>query len=365
VKILFYDFEVFYKNWMVVIIDYNTKEKLVIYDDIPYLRLVYELNKDAIWIGYNNRQFDQFIMKAILFEMNPYEVSNRMIVDGEKGYNVVPNSDKLQMYNFDLSTGFHSLKQLESFMGSKIKETSIPFNIQRKLTKSEIEETIDYCTHDVEETINVFECKKEELDSQMALIEAFNLPMEMFNKTKAQLSAHILGARKSANREDDFQLTFPPEIILSEKYQYIYDWYKNPVNMNYEKSLVTRVANIEHVFAWGGLHGAIPNYKHEGIILCCDVASLYPAIMINWNFLSRNVENPEKYKQIRDTRLILKRNKDPKQAPYKIVLNGTFGASKDKHNPLYDPLMANNVCVGGQLLLLDLIDKLEHLGTLI
>ena len=35
----------------------------------------------------------------------------------------------------------------------------------------------------------------------------------------------------------------------------------------------------------------------------------------------------------------------------KIVLNGTYGASKDKHNNLYDPLMANNVCVAGQLLI--------------
>jgi DNA polymerase elongation subunit (family B) len=47
------------------------------------------------------------------------------------------------------------------------------------------------------------------------------------------------------------------------------------------------------------------------------------------------------------------------QQPYKIVLNSTYGAMKDKYNALYDPLQANNVCVGGQLLLLDLIEKLE------
>jgi hypothetical protein len=39
--------------------------------------------------------------------------------------------------------------------------------------------------------------------------------------------------------------------------------------------------------------------------------------------------------------------------------NGTYGAMKDKHNSLYDPRQANNVCVAGQLLLLDLIEKLE------
>lgn len=40
--------------------------------------------------------------------------------------------------------------------------------------------------------------------------------------------------------------------------------------------------------------------------------------------------------------------------------NSTYGASKDKFNNLYDPLMANNVCITGQLLLVDLIEKLEE-----
>ena len=47
------------------------------------------------------------------------------------------------------------------------------------------------------------------------------------------------------------------------------------------------------------------------------------------------------------------------QAALKIVLNGTYGAMKDPNNPLYDPRQANNVCVFGQLLLLDLIEHLE------
>ena len=80
---------------------------------------------------------------------------------------------------------------------------------------------------------------------------------------------------------------------------------------------------------------------------------MYPATMINYGFLSRNVVNPDKYRQIRDDRIVLKRQKDPKQLPYKIVLNSTYGASKDKNNALYDPLMANNVCINGQLLIVN------------
>lgn len=79
--------------------------------------------------------------------------------------------------------------------------------------------------------------------------------------------------------------------------------------------------------------------------------------MIEYDFLSRNVRRPEKFKEIYDVRVGLKRaGKKSEQAPYKIVLNSTYGASKDKYNNLFDPLQANNVCINGQLLLLDLIE---------
>lgn len=49
----------------------------------------------------------------------------------------------------------------------------------------------------------------------------------------------------------------------------------------------------------------------------------------------------------------------------KIVINANYGAMKDQYNPLYDPLMSNNVCLAGQLLLLDLIEKVEPYAKLI
>ncbi|MCR4367880.1 hypothetical protein NT852_19015 [Bacillus amyloliquefaciens] len=361
---IFYDFEVFKNNWMVVLIDYDTKKGKVIVDDVDELKRFYKMFKDDIWIGYNSRMYDQYILKGILLGMNPYYISSRIINDNVKGFNVVREGYKIPLNNFDITTGFHSLKQLEGFMGSRIKESSVPFDISRALTEKEIKEVVEYCIHDVKQTIEVFDNKKEEFESQLALIEAFDLEMSMFTKTKAQLSAFILGAEKQGNRRDEFELRFPNTLKI-EKYKHIVDWYRNPENLDYKKNLKVDVAGVPHIFAWGGLHGALPKYKDEGIILCCDVASLYPSIMIEYDYISRNVKNPLKYTEIRDTRLELKRKKDPKQAPYKIVLNSTYGAMKDQYNPLYDPLMANNVCLAGQLLLLDLIEKIEPYCKLI
>lgn len=271
-KLLFMDFEVFRYNWLVVIINYHTKEKTVIIDDSNELKQFYNQYRDDIFIGYNSRQYDQFIFKAILADIDPYYISDQLINHNKKGYKLIKNFNQYPLNNFDISTGFHGLKQLEGFMGSMIKETSVSFDIDRHLNQNEIEDVIQYCTHDVEQTIEVFNNRKEEFDSQVALINAFNLPMQMFNKTKAQLSAVVLGAIQQEVQDDEFNLTFPDTLIISDKYKYIVDWYKNPINLDYSRSLETNVANVPHVFAYGGLHGAIANYNDDGIILCCDVA---------------------------------------------------------------------------------------------
>lgn len=362
---IFYDFEVFEFDWLVVIVDYDTRKGKVIVNDVEMLKKYYNYFKDDIWVGYNSRGYDQFILKGLFLNMNPYFITKKIIEGGMKGWQVVRDAYKIPLNNFDISTRFHSLKQLEAFMGDRIKESSVPFDIDRPLTVKEVEESVDYCKHDVVETIEVFDNKIEEFESQLALIEAFNLDMSKFTKTKPQLSAFILGAEKHDDRDDEFDITIPDTLKISDKYQHIVDWYRNEENLDYSEKLKVDVAGAPHIFAWGGIHGALPKYHDEGLILCCDVASLYPSIMIEYGYISRNVKNPSKYKEIRDTRLELKRIKDPKQAPYKIVLNGTYGAMKDKFNPLYDPLMANNVCVAGQLLLLDLIEKIEPYGKII
>lgn len=76
--------------------------------------------------------------------------------------------------------------------------------------------------------------------------------------------------------------------------------------------------------------------------------------------MSRNVQDRNKYKEIKETRLKLKKEKDPRQGSLKIVLNATYGTLKDKHSQMYDPLMANKICIYNQLFLLMLIEMIEE-----
>jgi hypothetical protein len=354
---IFYDFEVFSQDWLMVAIDVIRKEEHIIINNTEELQKLYDANKNNIWIGYNSRRYDQWIFKGILCGFNPKKINDWMIVKGKQGWQFSSLLQKIPLNNYDVMTSYHGLKQLEGFMGNNIKETSVPFDIDRKLTPAEIADTVKYCKHDVEQTIEVFLQRKEEFESHLSLIKAFKLPLSYISKTKPQLSAIILGASKRTH-DDEFEIQFPDTLRIN-KYTEVLNWYKNPLNRDYNKSLEINIAGVPHVFAWGGLHGAIEKYHAKGYFINIDVASYYPALMIEYDFLSRNVSNPKKFREIRDERLRLKAEKNPMQAPYKIVLNSTYGAMKDKNNPLYDPRQANNVCVGGQLLLLDLIEMLE------
>lgn len=361
----FYDFEVFKYDWLVVII--NPIEKIItkIVNDPQALKDYFEAHCNEIWIGYNNRRYDQYIMKAILLGMDPKEVNDWIIVDNKPGWQYSSLFNKITMINFDTmlrtDTG---LKSLEAFMGNDIRETSVSFNINRRLTKKEIEQTSFYCNHDVEQTIEVWLARKAEFDAAMGLVKIFNLPLTYMGKTGAQRVAKILGGKgKKFNDEFEFPIV---NTLKLKKYRAIRDWYRNPENHDYKKKQKVIIAGIEHTLAWGGLHGAIKKYYGEGIYLMADVTAYYPSLQEQYKFGYRNMANPENFEKIHGENLRMKATGNKvARLPYKIADNAISGQLKDQYSPLYDPRENNAICVNGQLLLVDLIEKLEPYCKLI
>ena len=359
---IFIDFEVFAYDWLCVCIDPAEGRKVII-NDRDELRTYYEAHKTDVWVGFNIRHYDQYIFKGIMLDMDPKRLNDFIIVEGNEGWKYSDEFRKVPLYFYDVMNAIdRGLKYFEGSMGSDIKESSVPFDIKRKLTPDEIEETVRYCTHDVEQTMEVFVRRKDDFDAQLGLLKMFDLPLADISRTKVQLSAKILEAEKRS-WHDEFDIDIPPTLRV-ERYTSVVDWYRDPSNYDYSKSLETTVAEVPHTFGWGGVHGARLNYVSEGFFVNMDVASLYPSLMIRYDLISRSC-HAEKFKEIVDTRLKYKAEKNPLQAPLKIVINGTYGASKDRNNPLYDPRQANRVCVYGQLLLLDLIEHLEDAGAVI
>lgn len=364
----FYDFEVFEKDWLVVIINPIEQATTVIVNDKAKLEGYHASHKDQIWIGYNSRNYDQYIMKAILLGFNPKEVNDWIIVKNRKGWEYSSTFNSVQLYNFDCANKFNSLKQLEGFMGNNIKETSVAFGIGRKLTAEEIAQTVKYCTHDVEQTMEVFMRTKTEFDAQMSLLKTFNLPLQNIGKTQAQLAAIILGAVKQ-DLLDEWEIRMPDTLQL-QKYKQVADWFLNKQNHDYTKTLECDIAGVPHVVAWGGLHGALNQYsytcKQDELLIMADVDQLYPTLMIQYQLLSRAVKDYDKFKHILNESLRLKKLKKKKERePYKRICNITYGSEGDPTNAMYDPLHRNLVCVFGQVLMIDLIEKIEGFCKLI
>ena len=361
----FYDFEVFMCDWMVVIINPVENTKEVIVNDRKALKRYYRHHKEELWVGYNSRNYDTYILKSILLGMNPKKVNDKIIVQGIKGWQISDEFNDIDLLDFDIAPAMQGLKQLEGFMGNNIKETSVPFDLDRELTRPEIVETIKYCVHDVEQTVEVFKKRKAEYDAQIDMINTFHLDITKVRATKAQLSAKVIGCEKKEH-DDEFDLQIVP-ILKLKKYKLVQDWFENPRNHDYKNSLEIEVCGVPHVFGWGGLHGCPEEPLHiKGRLFHVDVTSYYPSIMIVYDFLTRNCKNKKKFKEIYDKRVELKKaGKKKEQAPYKIILNSTYGICKDKNSSAYDPRQANNVCVNGQLMLLDLLEHLDGYADII
>ena len=363
----FIDFEVIQSgDWLCAIFNYEKKKMFEIINDEEKLAKYYERYKNEIFVGYNIRNYDQYIFKAILLGLSPVKVNNKIIQDNMKGWQISSEFKNLQLNMFDAQySANYSLKQLEAFQGHDIRESDIDFMTERRLTEDELQELMSYCKNDVLETVNVFFKKIEEFDAYLSLIRTFNMSISDLGKTKAQLSAKILDC-KYTKRDDAFDIEYI-DIIKINKYQQAIDFFIG--NTDYNSKLELMIAGVPHTIAWGGLHGARAKYhastengKYK--ILHVDVRSYYPSMMIIYRLLSRSVGNFEYYVEIYDTRIALKKQgKKKEQAPYKIILNGTYGISKDKYNPAFDEKMANCVCINGQLLLIDLIEKLENVPS--
>lgn len=85
----------------------------------------------------------------------------------------------------------------------------------------------------------------------------------------------------------------------------------------------------------------------------------YPHLMTIYGYTSRNIPSPKIFEEVLEKRMKAKAAGDKATAnALKLVVNTTYGASLNKYNDLFDPLMGRSVCVTGQLFLLELAENL-------
>ena len=373
--IMIYDVEIFKKDDLYVFKDYFTKEVFVINNDLESLRKFYLEYRDSLFIGYNNISYDNNIFRSQLQGKNPYHVSKAVIESDDRAlmYRMF-DTKKTPLFSMDLyqdNRGF-SLKEHAAFLGLNIMETQVDFDLDRELTDDEKVLNIAYCKNDVDATELRFEQNLPMLLAKVVLAAKFGLDKLSLSMTNANLTATILGAIKSEDRNDERDYYELPDGFLIEN-QDVLDNMTGELPEKIAFSVERRDVRVD--LGEGGSHSAIPSFINvTEPMYHNDATSLHPSSIELFDLASRNI--PEEYKgrytQIIEDRVEAKHNKNKMitingvevfgwvlDMGYKLPLNTKYGAMGAKFNKLYDARNRLLVCLVGQLAFFDLLEKLE------
>lgn len=390
-KFIFFDFEVFKNYWCCVA---NIGEDWHVIEDINKLKDFYNEHKNKLWVGYNNYKYDDHLLVKLLTKKTIsfkalFNFSDGLIsrtTDGT-GWKLRKRSlDVTQEFAPEDSSGFPpSLKKIEFGLGWDIEETPVDFT--QPLPKEKISEVIAYCKHDVRATKEVFFQRKAYFKGKLNLIRYFKLaknPVTLWSKTRATLSSKALTADPDTIvpvSKDDF-LKVESKILPKN----ILDYYRNYINLiDEEKGIVKRdkplnikYLDIHTTLSGGGLHGVAPGEldydkvkfgmsnivafaDDKWLLVDVDGSSYYSSKIAENNWYSRKCRTPERLNMIYENKSKLKKEGDFEGSNIqKIVLNAYYGSLGGMFTDLYDPVHALNVCVSGQLSLLELATLLYN-----
>ena len=365
-----FDCEVFAYDWLFTFKHKQTGEKTRIWNDNEAVKQF--MAQEPLLAGFNNKHYDQFILKAVLCDYTPEEVkavNDFIIVQGHEGWEHPVLRDSVIYFDqYDLMDDCQigqSLKSIEAHLGMDIRETTVSFNIDRPLTEEERVEVEYYCDHDVDATDKLDDLRQVYLSNKLALGREKNLyPAKALYMTNAKLTAAYLDAEAKPHF-DEREYEYPSKLLRQYIPREVFDFFDRLKDMSipnevvFKEKLEITVGDCPCTIAYGGIHGAIPCYREEATetrsIRNKDVASYYPHQMTLNGYCSRNIPSPDVYAATIERRVQAKKAGDKATAnALKLVLNTTYGAMLNKYNALYDPLMGRSVCISGQLQLLEM-----------
>ena len=390
-----FDCEVFAHDWLFVFKEVATGRYTIIHNDNDAVLAFME--QEPYLGGFNNKHYDNHILKAVMIGADPdtvKQVNDLIILEEMDGWDIpFLREYRVFFHSFDLMDDCQdgiSLKGIEAHLGIPIEETEVDFNITRKLTAAELEQTIQYCKYDVDATEILYNLRQNYLKNKATLgrVRGLDERKAMYMTNAKLTSVYLSAVRPTKPWTDERDYEYPDKLLREYIPQEVFDFFDrlhDPTIPNIDlfggydehgkkikgASLEIRLGECIITLAYGGIHGAIPNYVEiatvERSIRNKDVASYYPHLMTiplsegkQYGYCSRNIPSPQVFVQTLEDRVKAKKAGDKDTAnALKLVLNTTYGTMLNgrngvAYNDLYDPLMGRSVCITGQLLLLEL-----------
>lgn len=330
--------------------------------DLNEMRELYNTyGADTIWVGWNSNHYDDLIFEAIVKnQVSPFVKSKELIGQKWKPFCRFP------FFGYDLLNGFlnpPSLKLTEALEGDSIDTTEVDFDLQRPLTAEERAQTERYNMSDLKRTYKNF-CKfKGKFELRIAMINEFNIPLQQgLRMTGTQIAAAALGAKAIPGIENQKikPVLYP---TLQVKNQQMIDWFLGE-KFREKENIRLNICNTTVNFAAGGAHSECNKY-HAKKAMYADISGYYNLVMMNFDLLPRTLDEAgkERYKFMYHEQLRLKKIDPGKRKIYKTICLSVFGAMNNEHTDFYDPQKALLVTSSGEMFMLDLLEKLDGLGT--
>ena len=399
-----YDIEVFHDDWLFVAKTLDGKNKLICWNDPDRLR---DWVKNKILIGFNNAQYDDVMIRHMMYYpwfvknsklLNVKQYSDALILHGAKpAYpeTIKGMPKKKNFLSWDIS--FHgpfdirrnSLKKLTmAVLNKRNYDSSVSFDIDRRLTPAERLDVEKYCEMDVDNTLALFmpdpnnekrTFAQESYDIRWNMIVEYGMRAKtLINKSSSFAGKLLCGEDAKPDIHNTYKIVNGkkqyysiPELALKELagtklLQFYLDNQDNPDYIKEKFELyLGDIKDESHKcqFGFGGLHQALIGYRSKNLVNM-DVASLYPSLLVQYNLMSRGAsKNPKSYEEVYHTRLAAKKEgKKLLNEGLKLILNGAIGAFLSDFNPLYDTWSNSSICVHGQLFIYILTMRLYNAG---
>lgn len=348
-----------------------------------------------IFVGFNNKAFDEIILAAMLDGRAPkevYEIASGVIYSSLTPYLAYKTYGltRPMMNSFDLmpiAPLQGSLKIYSARLNCPVIQ-ELPYEPSKSLDFEERIANRLYCANDCNNTEILFKKLIPEIKLRYDMSEMYGLDLR--SKSDAQIAEAVIvkeieklkGERlNKIDQEYEFitydvpdyinfktpQLNSILESIKHVKFELGFDGSpKMPTEL---ADLTVTVGNTEYNIGMGGLHSkekSVSYWADDGMELADnDVESYYPRIIINNQLypelLGKDFLNV--YESIVNRRLKAKKDGDKTIAnSLKITINGSFGKLGNKYSYIYAPKLLLQVTITGQLSLLMLIEMLELEG---
>ena len=355
---------------------------------------------DKFFAGYNNIHYDNVIINYIIsFKDKMLNLNYFIICDSLFNLSkTIVNSteDNIDSWKtWKYQKYFESLDLLTMLFSSKLrvslKEMQVTMqyknvlefegDFDKFLEKDKIDTMIKYNINDVDSTEVLLNRCKDNIELRIAIEDEYNI--ECLNKDGVNIGMEILKQKYLEKTGltwwDIKDLRSPADTIVLNNIilpfikfdtpilqDVLEDMKKQIVSPNrkgYERKFLFN--NLIYSVGVGGIHSKnepeiiIP--KEDEMLIDIDVASLYPSMLIEYNFYPKHLgkEFLEVYKKIKEERIEAKhKGEKVKNETLKLALNGLSGNLQNSFSWCYSPESVMSIRMNGQLLLLMLAEKL-------